>query len=118
MEAYKHYVFPPAGTACMGFDNSTLVIRFPRGAGLLVSNYTMHVDVINPKAATNATLDGVWSFETRVRNELIYKIVDANRSIGGFEMSELQLEQADSEEGGAPAAASVVAMLVVFLARW
>ena len=63
------YVFPPAGTSCMGYDNETLVIRFPTGSGLQKYHYLLTVDVINGVINPNQTANAApaWSLRTRVR---------------------------------------------------
>jgi len=81
------FVFPPAGTTCTGFDNNTVVVRLPNGAGMLKNNYTLEIDVENPGYRLNGT--DTWQFFTRVRNENGTKIVDANRTVPGFSLSEL-----------------------------
>ncbi|CAE7854870.1 mettl21a [Symbiodinium necroappetens] len=80
------FVFPPEGMTCRGYDNATVSVRFPDGAGLLRNNYTLEVDVSNPGYVPNST---TWSFITRVRNEEGEKIVDANRTLEGFGLVEL-----------------------------
>ncbi|CAJ1383539.1 unnamed protein product [Effrenium voratum] len=80
------FVFPPEGMTCRGYDNATVSIRFPDGAGLLRNNYTLEVDVANPGYPPNST---TWSFITRVRNLDGEKIVDANRTLEGFGLIEL-----------------------------
>jgi len=85
------FTFPPPGIECIGFDNNTVVIRMPddsglsnrHSGGLLRNNYTLEVDVLNPKALPDA--QPVWTFITRVRNTAGMRIVDANTTIDGFE---------------------------------
>lgn len=81
------FVFPPAGTTCQGFDNQSVIIMLPSGAGLLKNNYTLEVDVENPGYRPNIT--GIWKFFTRVVNANGTKIVDANRTVAGFDLAEL-----------------------------
>jgi hypothetical protein len=82
------YSFPPPGIKCMGFDNRTVVIRLPNGKGLLRSKYMLEVDVQNPGYQPNTS--NAWEFITRVRNpETGQRIVDANRTLGGFLLVEL-----------------------------
>lgn len=70
--------------------NGTVVISFPHGFGLLQSNYTLELEVTNPRKNPNTTSAKIplWSFETRVRNEQGTKIVDANRSVPGFALTQ------------------------------
>merc|ERR1719454_461640 len=93
----SQFSFPPPGIQCIGFDNSTVVIRMPEdaglsnkiskpGGGLLKNNYTLEIDVLNP---VNYSTDNTWSFVTRVRNPSGQRIVDANRSLEGFQLNEL-----------------------------
>lgn len=83
------FTFPPPGMECMGFGNSTLVVRLPNGAGLLKNNYTLEIDVENPPFQLNGTTVNEWQFMTRVRNTDGQRLVDANRRVEGFEMREL-----------------------------
>jgi len=88
------FVFPPPGIECIGFDNSTVVIRMPEktglsnkhSGGLLKNNYTLEINLLNP---VNHTETNTWSFVTRVRNPSGQRIVDANRTLGGFQMQNL-----------------------------
>jgi len=90
----SRFTFPPPGIQCIGFDNSTVVIRMPEksglsnqhSGGLLKNNYTLEIDVLNP---VNHSVDNTWSFITRVRNPSGERIVDANRTLEGFSLSEL-----------------------------
>jgi len=88
----SRFTFPPPGMQCIGFDNSTVVIRMPEKSGLsnrlkigpgglLKNNYTVEIDVLNPQ---NHSTDNSWSFVTRVRNPAGQRIVDANRTLDGF----------------------------------
>lgn len=81
------FVFPPLGTTCTGFGNSTVTIRLPNGSGLLINNYTLQIDVQNPGYRPNVS--NLWSLLTQVRNENGTMIVDANKTIQGFSMDEL-----------------------------
>jgi hypothetical protein len=82
-------VFPPEETECVGFDNETMIVRFPQGFGMLRDNYTIMVDVFNP---AEEPLDNTWLFETRkfTTEDQRYVIVDANRSLPGFEIDSLE----------------------------
>jgi len=103
------FVFPPEGMTCRGYDNATVSIRFPDGAGLLRNNYTLEVDVANPGYPPNST---TWSFITRVRN-LGEKIVDANRTLEGFGLIELLPMRTD--EGGAAGTLLAVPLVLALL---
>mmetsp|Transcript_65594 Transcript_65594/g.170338 ORF Transcript_65594/g.170338 Transcript_65594/m.170338 type:complete len:2438 (+) Transcript_65594:84-7397(+) len=104
------FVFPPAGTTCMGFGNSTVIVRLPDGAGLLKNSYTLEIDVENPGYRPNGTY---WEFFTRVRNENGTKIVDANRTVPRFELSELVPLRTD--EGAALRSAHSSSLLLILL---
>merc|ERR1719198_2958369 len=101
----QQFQFPPPGISCIGFDNSTVVIRMPdntglsnqHSGGLLKNNYTLEIDVLNP---VNYSEDNSWSFITRVRNPSGEKIVDANRSLAGFNLN--QLVPLNLDESAAP----------------
>jgi len=93
------FVFPPPGTLCTGFNNRTVVVRLPNGAGLLKNVYMLEVDVLNPGYRPNGT--NVWQMLTRVRNVNGTKIVDRNSTIEGFELSELVPIRTD-ESGAGP----------------
>jgi len=90
----SRFTFPPPGIMCTGFDNETVVIRMPdnsglsnqHNGGLLKNNYTLEIDVLNP---VNHTQSNSWSFVTRVRNPSGQRIVDANRTLAGFQMQNL-----------------------------
>jgi hypothetical protein len=94
------YVFPPPGTTCTGYDNSSFTIRFPNGIGLLRANYSMQINVKNPLFEPN--ISNNWVFVSRVRNEeLGQRIVDANRELAGFTLRTLEpVSQTDA--GAAP----------------
>lgn len=94
------YKFPPPGTTCTGFDNSSFTIRFPNGIGLLRANYSMQINVKNPLFEPN--ISNNWVFVSRVRNEEIgQRIVDANRELPGFSLRTLEpVRQTDA--GAAP----------------
>lgn len=106
------FVFPPEGMTCRGYDNATVSVRFPDGAGLLRNNYTLEVDVSNPGYVPNST---TWSFITRVRNEEGEKIVDANRTLDGFGLVELLPMRTDEGSAGQVKLGSLV-ILLCFLA--
>merc|ERR1719324_587955 len=88
------FEFPPPGIQCIGFDNSTVVIRMPTSeglsnqhtGGLLKNNYTLEIDVLNP---VNHSASNTWTFVTRVRNPSGQRIVDANRTLEGFSLNQL-----------------------------
>jgi len=100
------FTFPPPGIECIGFDNSTVVIRMPsdqglsnqHSGGLLKNNYTLEIDVLNP---VNHSVENDWSFVTRVRNPSGQRIVDANRTLPGFAMQNLVPLNLD-ESGASP----------------
>eukprot|EP00913_Durusdinium_trenchii_P001778 g1648.t1 len=103
------FVFPPEGMTCRGYDNASVVVRFPNGAGLLRNNYTLEIDVSNPGYPPNATQ---WSFITRIRNDFEdERIADANRTLLGFELVELLPMRTD--EGAARPGALALLPLVV-----
>jgi len=105
------FVFPPAGMTCRGYDNATVSIRFPDGAGLLRNNYTLEIDVNNPGYPPNST---VWSFITRIRNdEEGERIADANRTLEGFPLVELLPMRTD--EGFARQSAVLALLPLAFL---
>lgn len=79
--------FPPPGITCTGSDNSSVVIRLPDGAGLLINNYTLEVDVMNPLFPQGGS--NLWTFLTRVNSTVRSTLVDANRTIQGFDLSVL-----------------------------
>jgi len=83
------FSFPPPGMMCTGFGNSTVVIRFPDGAGLLKNNYTLEIDVENPPFQLNGSTVNEWSFITRVSTATGQKLVDANRRVPGFDLRAL-----------------------------
>lgn len=104
------FVFPPEGMTCRGYDNATVSIRFPDGAGLLRNNYTLEVDVNNPGYPPNST---TWSFITRIRNDQEdERIADANRTLEGFGLVEL-LPMRTSE--GSARQSAVLALLPLAL---
>jgi len=105
------FVFPPPGTECIGFDNATVVIRLPNGAGLLKNNYTLQVAVQNPGYQPNGT--NTWQLYTRVRNENGTKYVDANRSLAGFSLG--QLVPLRTDEGAAPRSSLPLALPALLL---
>eukprot|EP00439_Symbiodinium_sp_Y106_P061713 s59_g9.t1 len=105
------FVFPPEGMTCRGYDNATVSVRFPDGAGLLRNNYTLEVDVSNPGYVPNST---TWSFITRVRNEEGEKIVDANRTLEGFGLVELLPMRTDEGSAGRAKLGALV-ISIVFL---
>eukprot|EP00392_Amoebophrya_sp_AT5.2_P009762 g9790.t1 len=91
--------FPPENMQCVGSGNETVTIKFPRGSGLLVFNYTLQIEVDN---AAEDHVENIWHFETRKKAssaELEYTIVDANRTISGFSLQDL--EMAPEEPGSA-----------------
>lgn len=93
--------FPPEGMGCTGYENETVVVRFPNGKGLLRNNYTLEVDVRNPGYHPNGTNE--WAFITRVRNNDIgERIVDANRTLPGFTLFELSTVRHDEAQLGEP----------------
>jgi hypothetical protein len=81
------FVFPPPGITCEGFDNNTALITLPNGAGLLRNRYLLELEVLNP--LNFSAVNNEWSFITRVVNPTTYRIVDANRTLNGFELAEL-----------------------------
>jgi hypothetical protein len=83
----NEFVYPPPGTTCNGFNNRSLVVTLPDGAGLLRNNYTLEISVMNP--AYIPTTPNIWEFITRVRNSEVSKIVDANRTLQGFKLQQL-----------------------------
>jgi len=93
-------VFPPEETECIGFDNETLIVRFPQGFGMLRDNYTIMVDVFNPD---EEPLDNTWLFETRKFTEEAqrYVIVDANRTLSGFGIEALQALRTEKSSASA-----------------
>jgi len=97
------FIFPPPGIQCVGFGNSTVVIRLPPGAGLLTNMYTLLIDVQDPLVGElNGTADELfWSLMTRVNSNATntYRIVDSNTTVPGFEVIVLQPMEID--EGGA-----------------
>ncbi|CAD7934274.1 unnamed protein product [Amoebophrya sp. A120] len=87
----KDTVFPPDNLQCIGSGNETVTIKFPRGSGLLVFNYTLTLEVMN---AAEDHVENIWHFETRKKGssaETAYTIVDANRTIPGFRLQDLEL---------------------------
>lgn len=93
------YKFPPDGTTCTGYDNSSFTIRLPNQKGLLRANYSLQINVKNPMFEPNLTNN--WVFVSRVRNaEIGQKIVDANRELEGFTLR--TLEPVTNAEGAAP----------------
>eukprot|EP00930_Biecheleria_cincta_P055124 TRINITY_DN41486_c0_g1_i1.p1 TRINITY_DN41486_c0_g1~~TRINITY_DN41486_c0_g1_i1.p1 ORF type:complete len:2351 (-),score=301.60 TRINITY_DN41486_c0_g1_i1:61-7113(-) len=104
---------PPDGMTCSGFNNATVVIRFPDNAGLLRANYTLEIDVQNPAYQPNGT---TWSFITRVRNPTGERIVDANRTLEGFELVELVPLRTD--EGYAERLAHLSLPMLGFTTLW
>merc|ERR1719313_3141217 len=113
------FQFPPPGIQCIGFDNSTVVIRMPEktglsnrhSGGLLKNNYTLEIDVLNP---VNHSQDNSWSFITRVRNPSGQRIVDANRTLEGFTLETLvPLDLDESEAHPQFSHSLVVALLLV-----
>jgi len=105
------YTFPPDGTTCTGFDNESVVVRLPDGSGLLKNNYTLEIEVENPGYQPNST--DTWQMFTRVRNENGTTIVDANRSIPSFTLSELAAVRTD--EGAASRTAAETLQITVLL---
>lgn len=113
------FTFPPPGIMCIGFDNSTVVIRMPNdeglsnrleagetgAGGLLKNNYMLEIDVLNP---VNHTADNTWSFVTRVRNAGGQRIVDANRTLPGFTLQ--NLVPLNLDESAAPPLSSALAL--------
>jgi hypothetical protein len=83
------FVFPPPGIKCEGFDNEQVLITLPDGAGLLRNRYLLELEVYNPPGFNYSVINNQWSFITRVRNSEVLRIVDANRSINGFELQPL-----------------------------
>ncbi|CAE8590604.1 unnamed protein product [Polarella glacialis] len=111
------FTFPPAGMTCTGYDNATVSIRFPDGSGLLRNNYTLEVDVMNPPYQPNATTIQPWSFITRVLNVDGERIVDANRTLMGFDMS--KMAPMIQDEGAAERVVGVLnVILIVVLMAW
>jgi len=107
------YSFPPQGMECIGYDNASVTVRLPNGAGLLRNSYTLEVDVNNPGYHPNGTNE--WSFITRVRNtDLGERIVDANRTLPGFQLQKLLAVSTD--ESSAPRRFSLCAGLLASLA--
>jgi len=104
---------PPEGMTCWGFNNATVVIRFPDGAGLHIDNYTVEIDVQNPGYRPNGTR---WSFITRVRNPTGERIVDANRTLEGFEL--VPLEPLRTDEGTAERLAHLTLPILGFTTLW
>lgn len=117
----SQFSFPPVGIQCIGFDNSTVVVRMPEktglsnrhAAGLLKNNYTLELDVLNP---VNHSEDNTWSFVTRVRNPSGQRIVDANRTLRGFQLQELvplNLDESAAPRSSLPLAALALPLLAV-----
>jgi hypothetical protein len=90
--------FPPEGTECVGFGNNTIEVRLPRYSGLLKFNYTLGFEVMNPPEMPD---DNIWMFETRkyTDEDGRWVIVDANRNLAGFDLSDLTAVVEDA--GGA-----------------
>lgn len=107
------FTFPPPGVECIGFDNSTVVVRMPEAGGLLKNNYTLEVDILNP---VNHTQDNTWSFLTRVRNPTGQRLVDANRTLEGFQMQNLVPLNLDESAAQPRAARAAGALLLAGLA--
>ncbi|CAK9070289.1 unnamed protein product [Durusdinium trenchii] len=105
------FVFPPEGMTCRGYDNASVVVRFPNGAGLLRNNYTLEIDVSNPGYPPNATQ---WSFITRIRNDFEdERIADANRTLLGFELVEL-LPMRTDEGAARPGALALLPLALLW----
>jgi len=102
-QQYRSFTFPPVGVTCRGYENSTAVIAFPDGKGLLRNNYTILLDVQNPDFAPNDTNNIVneWSFITRVDQPPAFRrIVDATSGLEGFDL--LELVPVRTDENAAP----------------
>jgi len=111
--AYDAVTFPPPAVTCTGYDNQTVTVRMPDGAGLLKNNYTITVDVDNPGYVPKGT--NLWTFETRVRPPGgSQRNVDANIEIPGFLLRELAPVVTD--EGGAAPLLGVRSLALLTLA--
>ncbi|KAF4676477.1 hypothetical protein FOL47_006115 [Perkinsus chesapeaki] len=115
-EIPEDYVFPPVGTTCRGSDN-VLTIRFPAGAGLQRYRYLMRVDVINAKSNANRSIIDAdppfWTFRTRVNNEQVFRIVDANMTVPGFWVTDLVIPQIGAAASPPPSQLSLLMSLSV-----
>lgn len=104
----EQYNFPPPHHTCQGSGSNVLYVRLGRHAGLLTPyNYTIEVDVINPKFEINTT--NIWTFKTQVRHPAerpgdpdTVKIVDANLNIMGFFLRDLERAPDDVSQAAIP----------------
>lgn len=73
---------------CVGFNNETLLVRFPRGSGLGRFDYELTVLVVNGKSASQAS---DWTVFTRARDIITGNVhtVDFNSTIPGYALAEL-----------------------------
>ncbi|CAD7933065.1 unnamed protein product [Amoebophrya sp. A25] len=108
--------FPPENIRCEGSDAENVTITFPRGKGLLVFNYTLELEVEN---AAEDPISNIWIFETRKKassTDPKYSIVDANRTIQGFLLQDM--EKAPDEAGSAFRGTMLSPMMSVGLLVW
>lgn len=93
----------------MPWDGPELTIRLPDGAGLLAPyNYTIEATVMNPEYDLNVS--NTWEIQTRVKNPLVDRVVDANRSFEGFFLRDLQ--NIEDDDGAAVLTSAMFAVLV------
>ena len=80
------HVFP--NLDCVGFNNETLIVRFPKGSGLGRFDYELTVLVVNAKSASQAS---DWTVFTRARDIITANAhtVDLNSTIPGYALAEL-----------------------------
>ena len=72
---------------CRGFNNETVIIRFPRGMGLHRFNYELKVLTVNAKSADGTT---DWSIQTRAPDVVTGEIhiMDFNSSVPGYALAD------------------------------